>query len=325
MTLLLTATSVSDLHSWTAEVESHTTLSWLAPGVLEGFEMYGANTRAYLDLSQKADDFWVALTQYRGGSSSWTNPTMLLLIDSNYGPYQGVLRINQIGSSGGFRPQRFDGSAWVDMGGALFTPPTNTASRYDFHVKISETEGIVECYMNGILVSTSTFPNTKLPGVVGIDRLGFGGTYNGCPLSGIIVATEDTRGMVLLQTRPSAEGGLSEWEGPYSHVDDPGLYDYDFIATAQEGDTTYQFTTPDVLYDSEAYEFVGVVLSTRLQQDNLDVHALIRTDDTNHDGGSFGADRGIKPRSLVYEVNPVTGLPWTYTDFTTYEFGFSAQ
>lgn len=327
MAIIAAYTSTGDLPSPSFYVPNTSSGTGKATDVKESMVTTSAITEPFgIPLGSKIADLWTALTIYRRFNPSGTY-NIMRWYDTSYSPTQPLFAIGQLGTSGEFQLLAWNGTALIAASPEKFTLPLNAAVRLDLHLKIADTGGVAQFYVDGTLVATATSDDTKLtPAVTGIDKAEFAGPVTGGDTnwSAIFFADEDTRAMQMIQMLPTGNSTANTaWSGSYTAVDETGFDDADNnIATASGQNKGYTHGALPSTYAS-GYEVKAVILSGRMakgQNHSMDIKTLLRVGGVNYIGASFGAELTTKAKQIVMPLNPATGLPWTYAEAAS-EFG----
>lgn len=206
--------------------------------------------------------------------------------------------------------------AEISRGGSF-----RTISRFDIHVVISSSSGSFDIYQNGyriITYSGSTDPH----GGSAIDRIKWTRFNQYITfLSAIIIATEDTRPLRMLQHLPNGDGAQTDWTNDYTSVNDTS--DETAILSSTVGDvSTFTFPNIDSTYD--AYAVRSVFLSVRGAATGSpgSIDAVARVGSTDYTETCDLPFSGIVTRNYAqFENNPATASAWTISEVNSAEFG----
>ena len=333
MAILFAGTSPADFVHQGGALTATTTPTNMGPNAREGV-VARINRFGRAKLAQKVSELWVAyyVNIDFGTYTSGSGPMMQFYDDaySTVNPLWGI-RLFGTGSAPTCRMAYWNGTDVVPLGELSPSPMGGSQmKRVDMHIKLHNSTGIVEAYVDGILAFTTGVTDTLHAGT-GMDSLIFGKPSqvdsDDAYFSSIIVADEDTRGMVFVGCGPTADGGVSDWTGTFADVDETGINDADFITPTATGDiSTFVYSAiPVGLAD---YDVKAVVAASRGQKGgtvptSFDVVARIGATDffatpTTEPPPSFG------PVQAVFNANPDTLADWTNAEANAAEFGVRA-
>jgi hypothetical protein len=207
--------------------------------------------------------------------------------------------------------------------------PNHTLVRYDIRYRQHATEGVVEIYMNGNLIlrweGNTIFSKEK------INSFFFWGQSTssdaGNWISALLIATGDTRAMLMKPLTLTGQGAMNEWEGDYTRVVTPGKNTTgEFMWTNTPGDVTlFSFDTPPI---PDGY-FVGGIALTSLSSiygDDIQATEFVQSLDGQLTtlGEAHPAEAIFRNDFFIQEVNPLTGVRYTPTEFANLELGLRA-
>lgn len=196
----------------------------------------------------------------------------------------------------------------------------------DFHWVISDTVGVMDMYINGVLVTHFSGDTLRLTQTT-VDRLELSNgnsSTNGVIFSEVIVADEDTRGMRVVTLTPDGNGASTAWTGDVTDIDETALNDVDLITT----NTTAQeelFTSGNLVNDH--YDVLAFVVGFRGQDDVTDVQqvaAMLRTNSLNFNGATQPMPAAFAGHYEVWNLNPDSAAAWTPAQIDAIEYGVEA-
>lgn len=269
---------------------------------------------------------WFTISCYTNGSS-WAGNTLLNFRNTDTGATFFRIASN---SSENIVLSGHNGTGlstlhtMIDAYGGFF--------RVDVKVDLSVTGG-VEVYLNGTLVgSTSGDLSAYAANPANSFQLYGNNGFNSSFItywSQIIVADEDTRGMLLQETRPTAEGLVfDDFVGDYSMLTANGPNVGGAVQGLTDG-ASQSYITEDLHANfSTGYEILAVVINSRSSataDSPLNVLSHIITDGINTlEGGDIVLDSVPQPRVSIFSTAP-DGTPWDATKFNAAEFGLRSK
>lgn len=202
---------------------------------------------------------------------------------------------------------------------------------WDAHIKI-DTNILLEIYIGGVLVSSSTTPNTNnYPGVSRVvfdnNDLSYRMNSPSSFISEIIVTGdgESTLGMRLSQVLLSAAGFHSQWQGGVTELGD-GI-----ATTAASSGTAGQRVSSTL----GTYPGPAAASGVRLVQQAVagcgstgpqNLVQFLRIGGVDYDAAAQALSPSMrKDVTLVWETNPATGAAWSTADFAGIEPGLLSQ
>jgi hypothetical protein len=218
-----------------------------------------------------------------------------------------------------------DGVTWLVGVDIRWFDALNNLSRFDIHLKYNAAaSGLIEAdtYINGIMrKSTSGTLTATDSGIAGVRFSAFD-LENGSAISGIIVADEDTRGMVVSGMTPDGAGNYTAWSG--THASMLGASKGGGIESNVNGDreswTLSAFPGASAAVGMRVVHQVWAYPgATGVSQ----VDGFLRISATDYDSGALTPTPGIP---LVYEwnTNPATAAIWDTTALGLLEAGVEA-
>ena len=320
MTILFAGTSTADLVFHTNRTEGNA--SFLAPYVNIGCQMISNNE--YLGPPDFAPVPEVHTSFYHYVTNSASTAANFFLAKTS-----GNLNIGRLNvSSRKCLIQVWRGGAWVTLATSTGDLITGLVMRFDISAKYAATGGFVEVWMNGVLLVSYT-GDTSSDNGPNVSRINYGSvnTYT-TSISAMIIATESTKTLTLVERRPSGNGALAEWTGSYADIDELAYSDTDFITpTALNQIST--FTFPALPAPLAGYEVQAVVESGRGQlgaSSPTSFEGVARVSGTNYTkavGSPIPSTFGGGLQS-IWSVNPATGLIWTQAEVEAAQFGYKA-
>lgn len=297
-----------------------TTAAQIAPDVDEGVTSQSSAPGTPHRLAfAAASDIWFSAYLYAGSTSSGV---VALIFSSG-----GTDLFRAISGSGTtLRLEYWNGSAWV----AAFTAATAMAAatrfRFDVHIKIADSGGVLELYTNGSLIGSFT-GDTLLTAATTLDKVTLLGLSNGSATqtwSAVMVADEDTRPITYIGKRAIGAGGVSQWSGSYADIDETGFSDSDLIrsGTAEQVSTFIKNALPATY--ATGYSVIGIGVSARACKgasgpQNLQLAA--RSGSSNGFSASKALATSFAPKQDVFTQNPATSAAWTYAEADAAQIG----
>jgi hypothetical protein len=328
MAITYVATSIADgipLGAVAVNTTSGNMSAYVAENIFLPTETGGSNF-FYLDLPAGMSEIWVAFDMKQNGFSGGNEQNYpIALFNKAYSTITPLFGIHADGNGDASVPQvYYNGSSEVkdgriasfDVGGSIY--------RYDFHVKIGDTGGIIETYRAGVQVAVASITDTKYTSATTVDRVRFcnPSRFHDCWVSSIIVADEDTRAMVLSQVLPTGNGTDTAWTGSYTDVDETGINDADMITATTTGqEETYTFPALNSTFNT-SYDIVAVAGSYRGAKGtgSLALKGKVRTNSSG-DVLAMSPNYQFGPVQAIWALNPITTAAWTFSEASGSEVG----
>lgn len=319
MAIILAGTSMYDFATFGA-VNRDTSGNQKYSGVTESIVIDSGYLQINLD--SPLTDFWMTFYAYADTSNWGSWQPGLGFYDSAKSTTKPLVNICSRGSGYPVVVYRDDdgnpSNTPVEIGNA---GTFQSLARFDVHVVISSSTGRVEVYQNGyriISYSGSTDPH----GGSAIDLIKWYRVNQYLTfVSAIIIATEDTRPLRMVQQLPNDDGAETDWSNTYSSINDQN--DATAIISSSADDvSTFKF--PNISSDYDAYAVRSVCLSIRgaASGSPSDIDAVARVGSTNYTEDCANAFNGVvAPNFAQFENNPATASAWTISDVNSAEFG----
>lgn len=210
----------------------------------------------------------------------------------------------------------FIGPQSIRVAGSIPCQPT-TLTKIDVHY-LSAVSGVAELYINGVL--SATYSGDLSGRSISSVTLASGGATITSYVSECILASEDTRRLIVKTTVPTGYWGTASWEGGLGFVNE------------LMADTGYVMSSTAA--DQEAF-FSGGSLASRYIVKHYFISQLCAKDVAGPSRISFGfrqpspvgtttytdthsfTGTGWAIKRASWPINPVTGQPWLYSDFGT--------
>lgn len=320
MTILTFGTSITDFFTSepTKPVATETNIS---PYAQEGLLWVDGGSRAYLSWTGQTD-VWIAWYQYCNRPGD---------MNTNYVTFYGendeeLFRINRIDNSSAVNLEAYDGTTW----NILFTTGELNRGRWDIHLVMDNSAGVVEFFEGGI--SQGRFDgDTVLRSASQVAKAGWAGSGEpsgffdvSTTVSAVFVADADTRSTYYVQTKPSSVGNWSEWSGDHTAIDETGFGDLDAIRTQGPG-LTSTFGQGSITSDFDNGYFVSAVgVSARANKGTTgspNMQFVIRSGSTDDVSSTVALDIGKQSFNAVFANDPNTGTTWTVTNAKNAEIG----
>lgn len=234
-----------------------------------------------------------------------------------------------------FQKSTNGGSSWADITSTptTFDQASGSLVRFDIHVKIDASVGMVELYVNEVLALTFT-GNTSTQNNV-FDKVichGFGissGDHD--YVSEMIWSSTTTVGYRLFNMFPNASGAQSDFGGTFAEIDDIGAIDNtDFINSDTVGHISF-FNMNDIGSTFSRYGIVGTVMlaGVAISADATiaDLQLAYRNaGGTNFFNSSTGYthDSSVRIYKDIRENSPFTSIGWSMTEVNGLQIGVKA-
>lgn len=241
-----------------------------------------------------------------------------------YSGSTALFRIIQ-NTSSTLRVEYWDGSAWqvgVSNGGSV-----SSANRYRIaaHIKMHDTLGVIDLYLNGALIGTSFAGDTIRTAATTCDKAMFQCPgSSGVVYSAVFASDEDSRPIHYIQRVPSGAGALTQMTGAYTDVDEFGFSDNDFLQAASADLVTLvtKAALPTAL--NTGYQVMGVSVSARALKGGTGPTKLqlaCRHGTTNGFSGDKNLGAVGAPVQHMFTQNPATAAAWTFAEADAAQFG----
>jgi len=219
-----------------------------------------------------------------------------------------------------------NGSSATSTNGIRFYDHLNCLCRFDIHFEYDVASSgtmTITFYIDGIVrakLDAGTL-STVDSGIAGI-RFGCYDLENGVRVSSIIVADEDTRGMVVTELEPDGAGNYSAWDGDYTSMGEAGQGSG--IESNSNGDreswTLDAFGGPAGAVGMRVVNQIwGYPGGSGVSQ----IDSFLRISSTDYDSGAQTPTPGI-PLTYEWTTNPATTAIWDTTAIGLLEAGVEA-
>lgn len=317
-------TSIYETTSRSTSMGHYTTSTYKYPGVMASMQFYGASDFT-VDLDEKLTEIWVGYHFYASsGFFAQSSPAIKFFDtdDSKTIPVVGW----QFNTSSPWATkfQYWNGSSYTDFGEAVGAlGDYGELYRVDLHVKIDDSVGVLEVYVDGVLGFTFT-GDTKLTTGEAIDsiKFSFGGSGNAPWMSAVIIADESTLGMLAKQVVPIAAGGASDWSGAYTDINMLTNTPTSIFTGIPDNVSTFAKTSMED-YDT-GYDVVSLIfnITGSIGKDTVGIKPVIRLDGINYDAGDiFDFTSSPNPKQVEIPLNPATEAAWVYSTIEAAEIG----
>lgn len=233
----------------------------------------------------------------------------------------------KINAGGNIGVSYYNGSSYVDVMSAFSISPNSTYD-IDFHVKIASFGGVVEFYLDGVLMSSFSGNTSSLGTNINVLRISNVSSALSTPWchSQVIVSTTMTVGMKLATLAITGAGTSSQWTGAYTDINELILSDVTFISDNVNADiSTYPVTD---IPTGGNFNVGAVIVSTRAERGVTGVQNLelgVRSGGANYWGSPVsGLTTAFAPYQNILTTDPATGLPWTIPAANAVEIGVQA-
>lgn len=321
MTIFVGVTSKAEVapnSPFAADVSVQTDATKISPYVSEGITSNAARTPLVIfDHGSLLSEGWCSFYLCHHDGGNFTTFGQWVVGEDGLAARQ-VFAIVQTTNSASPQPG-YRRSSGFETGSLLATDPAVFAKgareRWDIHWKIADAGGIFQLYRNGSLTidySGDTLGNTS----AGISRLmiGLPGATINYSVSGIIVADEDTRGMIYHQTLVNGNGSDQGLSGGFGAVDGVGIDDGDGLAFSAAGAKS-GFTKAAIHSDfNSGYDVLAVCASARGKRGTttgIGQRAFLSSNGDVVNGDSNILEPIYTHAHVCAVVDPDTGAAWT--------------
>lgn len=199
----------------------------------------------------------------------------------------------------------------------------------DVNFKIHATDGFIKVYFNNGSLAYEFYGNTTVGGVTAIDNIRFScqTVIGSLAYSNIILADEDTRGMMLRTMNPDAAGDLNEQTGVFSDVNKAVINDTTGLTSATADQiTTVGLASPPVAGNSVINRVLVQSRAIRGATGPQKTNNLLRVDGVNyHKPDRTLSDTLPKVLTDEFQLNPATGLRWSYAELVALQAGVRSR
>jgi hypothetical protein len=225
--------------------------------------------------------------------------------------------------------QRYDGSAFVNIGDTSSAMFENNRGYVDIYILQDNTNGKVDIYKDTVNVLTFT-GDTSTPNQMGRLRfIGLPTAETKMHISQVIVANESLINWRLGTLAPVGDGDHTDWTGDYTMVDEfvPNANDFCEINSVNALET---FDLADINPNYSTYNVKAVVTAGRVSNDAgsivNDCQFVVRTSDNDYTSPNMGItkDGTLQSKQHVWENNPHTSNPWTISEVNGLQSGFKS-
>lgn len=322
MAILFHGTTLSELIPGEINSANHallTTAARIAPYCAEGVSVGGGEGTGISCEFTASSEIWVSFYTYE--FTSGTNFPLLDVLSAGVPLFQ-----LDRDSTTTIAMEYWNGSAWVEIA-ADSSFVSAVRYRIDVHIKIDNTVGIIDWYVDGIL-RDSFSGDTLYTAATTVDKVVLRATTTaGLPsgnFSAIIIADEDTRDMIYSQTPVDGAGAETDWSGAYTAIDETGVNDADFIQSTTAGQrATFSFGNLHADF-ATGYDVVGVGVSARGSRGAsgpANLKPLVRSGTTNGEGDPTAMDLTWKPARHFFALNPATTAAFTVSEVDSAQIG----
>lgn len=328
MAIIFAGTSIADFSQIGGAVTTNTVAGNKAPYAREAMAALPGRG-GITDFASKYTELWVSFyfKGFRGTLTSGNNQ-FLALYDLDYSLSNPLWALRSTPATE-LQVSYWNGTAYVVIG-EVPTLLNNTLHRVDMRVKMANSGGTIEVYVDSTLVFTSGLADTLHVGA-GINRMQFYKHAQDAStvgyFSGFIVADEDTRGMVFVDAGPTANGAEIDWTGSYADIDETGINDADFIAPTNTGDIS-TFVFGDIPGGLSEYDVKSVIIASRGQKGGSAptlYDFVARVGGTNYfKSPEFPLPPVFGPSQAIFNANPATSGAWDIGGVEAAEFGVRA-
>jgi hypothetical protein len=342
MTILYSATSLSDAHYYRSNVAISSTnasnTSFFPANCKEGIYITQHNDSGgayrpdfYIKFPQTLQSGWVSFYFHMidKGTNNWHHWLFSLLDINNlsgYPVFGAYCAINSFNIYAGYPV----GSDTVSTSSSILFDRMGI-KRFDIYFNINSTTGSYLIYVDGYLIFSLTNANTTYTrsGFTGINCLAFQNEDSnyGKTISNIIIADEDTRNMELTIDYPIANGTLTNNSCNYEYIKETGTSNKYYIFMNETSNTaTFIFPTLANTLSSA----IPVSLAAKVVGNTSIYNAY--TEFVSANGTSYTDTNLLKSAnsdfSLSYvamNVNPFSNTSWTIDDINNTELGIKLE
>ncbi len=229
-------------------------------------------------------------------------------------------------ATGQWSVSRYDGAAFQLLGTTTNAMFVNDIGNVHIHIVRDAAAGVVEIKKDGAVELSLTNIDTSTPATMGGVRfIGLSGAGNNSYLSQFVASDIEYPTGFVYTAVPNADGDATSWVGDYTAIDDI-FNDANFIETNTINQEELNQLT-DLPAQFSTYAIKAVSVNSRVSIDAgavpADIQHIIRTGNTTYSSTNLGVvkDGSVQIKQTVWETNPQTSAPWTYTEVNALQSG----
>ncbi len=235
-----------------------------------------------------------------------------------------LFRMVVINSSEHWKIQRWDGSAWQDIGSTITTASLGVTQRLDFHWNVADSGGVFEVCIAGAAPIATFSGDTFTTADTEIHTIRLQSPSNSTQIayfSHMVVDAADTRKRHTYSSITSSEGTYQEADGTESAVDEnwgSGNFADFMTLNANERQTFNMNGFVAQVTNSVTIDEVVVAMNSKANSEpGLNVRAMMRIGGTDYD--SANAEQPMAGHDEDYQLfpfenDPSTGVAWVNKD-----------
>ncbi|QHJ75225.1 hypothetical protein DELTA_32 [Brevundimonas phage vB_BsubS-Delta] len=223
----------------------------------------------------------------------------------------------------------------VNPQGTLNPLPGSAASRFTtMYFKIDGTSLTLTWYLDSIPISSVTvtvaYMNGKKAKIFCWGGTGHENSSYYIYVSEMLVASEDCRGWRVATLGPNSLGTKDEWIGNYADIDEAGPYDDGDYISIDTANKVELFGLTNLSVPAQNMDVVALTFTGRGRKGLTgpqNIKAVLRTNATEVESATTFSNVYPTFNALgqkVWDVNPVTGNPWTVAEIQNLEAGFKS-
>jgi hypothetical protein len=326
MTILAFGTSLAELSEGVfnpATRSADTTAARMSPNVSEGAQVLVTDATGLTLRFAAQSELWASFYVYFSSAPISSGGCPITFYSGTTALFQ--IDPDSLGTPSAMAFEYWTGSSWTEATGEVGSYSNGVRYRFDVHVKIADSGGVLEWYTDGALTGTFTGDTlrTALTTVDGI-ALKHGSDTGYSVFSAVMVADEDTRGITYIQKLINGAGALSDWTGTYAEIDEAGANDSDLIQASADAQTSLFTKAALPAGFSSGYQVIGLGVSARAQRGSsgpANIQMAARHGTTNGFSASKSLETALNPKHHIFTQNPATAAAWTYAEADAAQVG----
>ncbi len=222
--------------------------------------------------------------------------------------------------------KRYDGAAFQTLGTTTNDMVVNNISNIHIRILRDVAAGVVEIKKDAAVELSVTGVDTSTPATMGGVRfIGLAGSGFNSYISQFVASDVEYPTGFVYTGVPNADGDATSWVGDYTAIDDI-FNDANFIETNNINQEELNNLT-DLPSQFSTYAIKAVSVNSRVSIDAgavpADIQHIIRTGNTAYSSPNLGVvkDGSIQIKQSVFETNPQTAAPWTFSEINLLQSG----
>ena len=290
-----------------------------------------------IGLGGTVSELWTHFSLNSDQSSN--NATAQIVVSWGLSTFGGGEQIRMVSTSTStaanvykFQKSTNGGAAWTDIvtTPTTFSVATKQLNRFDIRIKLHGSAGSIEFYVNEVL--RMSYSGALVTQNNSMDYAFFSsdvGIFCTKCYSEIIFADASTLGYRLYSLTPTGAGAQSDFTGTFADIDDIVPDVTDFINSDTVGHITlFALSDLSATYNKYGVVAVSALVNAAITPDSAlaDLQIALRTSATNYFTSNLGVTKNSQTyvKKVILELNPVTSVPWSYTEINALQLGVKA-